>query len=125
MTADLPELPPAFITMRRIRQCEDEVAAQLALEHYALAYGAACFRAGMERAAVIATGFATCGRNGKHGRCNEDDPPLAIAAAIRQAAADKAGQVRVVVSAGVPPDEVHLRDAAGKLLGKIVGCTPK
>jgi hypothetical protein len=56
---DLPELPPAFITMRRIRQCEDEVAAQLALEHYALAYGAACFRAGMERAAVIASAHST------------------------------------------------------------------
>jgi hypothetical protein len=49
-------------------------------------YGRQCYAAGMELAAQIATGFATCGCNGAHGRCNEDDPPLAIAVAIREAA---------------------------------------
>jgi len=36
-----------------------------------------------ERCARVAASYATCGCNGKHGRCTEDDGPLSIAAAIR------------------------------------------
>lgn len=51
-------------------------------------YGELCARlareAERERAAKVAEGFATCGCGGAHGRCMEDDAPLAIASAIRK-----------------------------------------
>ena len=54
------------------------------------AYGRQCYEAGVaaerERAAKIATSHAMCGCNGEHGRCNVDDAPLSIAAAIRKGA---------------------------------------
>ena len=42
-----------------------------------------------EHAAGVAQGFATCECGGIHGRCVEDDAPLAIAAAIRAEGAPK------------------------------------
>jgi hypothetical protein len=85
---NLPELPPAFITMRRIRQCEGEVAAQLALEHYSLAYGLACARAAMEQAAVIAdkhSGQSTLASENSEMYSIQNRWAKVIAAAIRAA----------------------------------------
>ncbi len=47
------------------------------------AYAIQAVMAERDRCAKIAASYATCGCNGKHGRCTEDDGPLSIAAAIR------------------------------------------
>jgi hypothetical protein len=73
-------------------------------------------RYGMEQAAVIAenTLESVSDRSSIYG--------TESAAAIREAA--KGTSLQLIVSSAVPEDEVHLRDSAGKLIGKIVGVKP-
>jgi hypothetical protein len=79
-------------------------------------YGHQCFAAGMEAAANIAenTLESVSDRSSIYG--------TESAAAIREAA--KGTSLQLIVSSAVPEDEVHLRDSAGKLIGKIVGVKP-
>jgi hypothetical protein len=74
----MPEMPALSPQLAALTQDDSELRALI--YGHAVAYGEAV----REACAKLAESFATCPCKGGRGRCMENDPPLAVAAAIRK-----------------------------------------